>query len=60
VLDFFRLVGDTSAMIQDEAWLTVERWREADRSQGSILAAARQEFAEFGFCCARWAVALGA
>jgi AcrR family transcriptional regulator len=40
-------------MTRDTAPATEERLRDADRSQGTILAAARDEFAEYGLGGAR-------
>ena len=41
------------AMTRDTTPVTEERQRDADRSQGTILAAARDEFAEYGLGGAR-------
>jgi AcrR family transcriptional regulator len=52
-LDFINWVVNYEAMTRDTTPVTEERQRDADRSQSTILAAARDEFAEYGLGGAR-------
>ena len=52
-IDFINQLVNYQSMTRDTAQATEERLRDADRSQNTILAAARDEFAEFGLGGAR-------
>jgi AcrR family transcriptional regulator len=53
LLDLINWKVNYRRMARDPSPVTEERLRDADRSQGTILAAARDEFAEFGLGGAR-------